>query len=687
MHGATVVLMVDEGAVSSWTVADIARIYGQPLPTIETLRSRDAAFPQPRGRKGRAFLYLPSDVQAWAMKRGWRPQRDINGEGKGTGLSLLPDVYTAARAALGCLHAQGRLNSPLTNPDKAFTALIESGNPWALQVGLSGIAPVLRRALDSVSTEELENLREISEHPDSWGDDVDFVIGAEATDSGRILPTYSSPRLVGWISSLCPTAGGTALDPACGTGLLLSSVARAGNTGDLRLVGMDQDPEAVRVSALRLLAHGQRSELLTGDALDPEGPMLKLRGVCDLVVGDVPTGPSSEWARLETQFGRAPKNEQEFLWLACAFDALKPGGRAVICTPARALESPGRAARMRSNLVERGAVSAVVTLPAGMRPGAAPALALWVLTKHETSTPRPFLTVNAAVIEQHAQNEAKAHQLTSQVVEAFLQDSSPATDLPFGAVRFIEPSEALAASGFNFAPWSPAAQDISPFAAETPVRNMSDALVEASPDLWTELVAVRDEFDTVMTALWERLRDPDQAATSVTLGELLRRNDVLMFEVRMARDTASISRSWTFPTEPEPHHPGRGDRPGVLSERPRSGDVAVTRTEQTGVNVFGAEVIADVADAQDLPAGTRRLLRIRADSPELTPEAIAAAINAVAANGWPKGSRGDLDIERATSYIRVPLSGANEIGLEAALQLRDHLEPLLNRLADPAHWT
>jgi hypothetical protein len=97
--------------------------------------------------------------------------------------------------------------------------------------------------------------------------------------------------------------------------------------------------------------------------------------------------------------------------------------------------------------------------------------------------------------------------------------------------------------------------------------------------------------------------------------------------------------------------PDLQERYAPLANQPAH-DVAFARTEQSGINTYGA-----------------------------------TAINAVAANGWPKGSRGDLDIERATSYIRVPKNGANEICLQAALHLRDHLEPLLNRLADPSHWT
>jgi len=125
----------------------------------------------------------------------------------------------------------------------------------------------------------------------------------------------------------------------------------------------------------------------------------------------------------------------------------------------------------------------------------------------------------------------------------------------------------------------------------------------------------------------------------------------------------------------------------VATVRPVAGDVAVTRTEHSGETTYAAIVIPASPDTPALPDGTKQLLRIQTPSPELAPAAIAAAINAVAATGWPQGSRGNLDLERAASYIRVPLSEANESGLQAALHLRQQLEPLLTKLADPSHWT
>ena len=678
--------MVLDDPKASWTVADIARVYVEPIATIETLRSRDAGFPKPSGRRGRAFLYLQADIETWAGHRGWRRRSDSDIGGEISGLARLPSDFTAVRAGLGCLHAQGRLDASAIDPARALADLAASEGPWAAQVAISAITPILLEAHRVASPGQLEVLRMISHDPESWGDDVDLAIGAEATDAGRILPTCTSRRLVGWISALCRQPQGVVLDPACGTGLLLSTVARGTANAAVRLVGIDNDPDAVRVSALRLLAHGQQAELITGDALDPQGPMTAWRDTCDLVVGDVPTGSTDDWSVLKTRFGRAPKNEQEFLWLASAIDALKVGGRAVICTPARALESPGRAARFRSSFVEQGAVIAVITLPAGMRPGAAPAMALWILGKSETG-PRPLLTINAAVLEQHAPDEVTAQHTAAAVVEAFLHGAPLAPDLPFGAVRMIELSEALAESGFNFAPWSPAARDIESSPAPAVQSSQTQHPTGPPPDLWTELIAARQEFDTVMTALRERQREPHQAPSSVTLDELLRRGDVLMIDPRPEPDTSSAGVDLTPPAQAQAHPAALPDPAESLVKRPILGDVAFARTEQSGVNMYGATVISVSSDSADLPIGTRRLFRVRAGSQEVSSEAIATAINAVAANGWPKGSRGDLDIERATSYIRVPKSAANELGLQAALHLRDHLEPLLNRLADPSHWT
>lgn len=686
------------------TVAEIASVYGQKVATVETLRSRDQNFPAASGRRGRAFVYPADQVRAWAEPRGWRSTDEALGGDHASGLSRLPDVYTATRAALGCLHARGCLESGLGSPDALLSLLLDPASPWAAQVNAAGIGPVLEEGLAADPSTMMASLRQLAHSPEVWGPQTDAAIGGEVTEGGRILPTYSSPRLVRWITALSGQPTGVLVDPACGTGLLLSAVAAKAPGAGVHLLGLDNDAEAIRTSALRLLAHGLNAELVSGDALDPNGPIRSRAESCDLVVADVPSGVNPDWPSLGRELGqglrRAPKNEQEFLWLATILSMLRPGGRAVVCTPARALESPGRAAPIRSDLVAQGAITAVVTLPSGMRPGAAPSLALWVLRKPVDGTPRPLLTINAAVLEQHVGNETETQQLIAAVLDAadagelssgmpLPVDCLPAgiTFLPFGGIRLIEPGKSLADCGFNVAPWSPAAQELPP----SSTTQTSDSGVDHEPvgrarDIWDELITAREDLDAVMAAYWERHRDPVHSSTSVTLAELLRRGDLLIFDVRLDHEAYDITRSWDFAPEQRDIPTDRTDHEILLAKRPLAGDIAVTRSEVAGATTHGAVVLNRVEEVASLPDGTRRLLRLRDPSLPLTPESIAAAINAVAANGWPQGARGDLDIERATSYIRVPLAQAGELGLEAALHLKERMDPLLRVLADPASW-
>ena len=164
---------------TGWTVADIAHVYGEPVATIETLRSRDGGFPKPIGRRGRAFVYGQADVKSWAGKRGWRPQSDSDIGDENSGLGRLPDLLTAVLAALGCLHAQGRLDASDIDPARALADLVASEGPWAAQLAISTISPILEQALGFASPAEVITSDALDPQGPmtAWRDACDLVVG------------------------------------------------------------------------------------------------------------------------------------------------------------------------------------------------------------------------------------------------------------------------------------------------------------------------------------------------------------------------------------------------------------------------------------------------------------------------------------------------------------------------------
>jgi hypothetical protein len=196
----------------------------------------------------------------------------------------------------------------------------------------------------------------------------------------------------------------------------------------------------------------------------------------------------------------------------------------------------------------------------------------------------------------------------------------------------------------------------------------------------------RDQLESVYQALRERQRD-DENATAATITQLLRSGDLLLFDVTSDDNVETLTASFTFPVNDVTVPLSRRATQGDLAARPRGGDVAITRVDSATGSRYAATICHAGGPTPPLPEGTRRVLRPRADQDDITAENVALAVNAVATTGWPQGSRGDLDIERAFSYIRVPSTSAEQLGIDAALTLRSTLTPVLDELADPATWS
>lgn len=192
----------------------------------------------------------------------------------------------------------------------------------------------------------------------------EFLLGRHLDANPRQY-TLTPPGPAELMAALAGTGARSVLDPACGTGGLLRAVA-----APTALYGQDTAPELAALTALRLALHGTAevraaaADSLRADAFP--------RPAVDAVLCHPPFNERN-WGHEELaydprwEYGFPARTESELAWVQHALAHLREGGTAVLLMPpAVAARRSGR--RIRADLLRRGALRAVIALPAGAAP-------------------------------------------------------------------------------------------------------------------------------------------------------------------------------------------------------------------------------------------------------------------------------------------------------------------------------
>ncbi|WP_043649682.1 N-6 DNA methylase [Nocardia thailandica] len=212
--------------------------------------------------------------------------------------------------------------------------------------------------------------------------------GFDAVPSTGIYPT--EPPVAALMADLLAAASApkprTVLDPACGSGTLLTEAARVGAT---TLAGQDVLPvQAARTGTLLTTELPAATvDIRTGDSLLADAfPGQHF----DAVLSNPPYA-QRDWGAdrlaldLRWEYSVPPRGESELAWVQHALAHLNPGGTAVLLLPpAVASRTSGR--RIRMELLRAGALRAVIALPPGASTPRQIGLQIWVLHRPDQSS-------------------------------------------------------------------------------------------------------------------------------------------------------------------------------------------------------------------------------------------------------------------------------------------------------------
>ncbi|MFD5075898.1 N-6 DNA methylase [Streptomyces sp. NPDC058371] len=377
------------------TAAGIARLAGVGRAAVSNWRRRHADFPKPVGGTETSPSFALADVEEWLRRQGKLAEVPLR-ERVGQHLSGHPEGPVTALVHAGCvlllIHDRPTVWLELSaGSDERLAELL----PVALdQVITPRFGLIRKRAVNTPSAAELlpsaPLLRGAAELAAELGarQTYEFLLGRHLDANPRQY-TLTPGGLAALMAELAGPAR-TVLDPACGTGALLRAVAPR---PDQELYGQDTAPELAALTALRLALHTKATirsavddslradayETLRADAVLCHPPFNERNWGHDELAYD------ARW-----EYGFPARTESELAWVQHALARLRDGGTAVVLMPpAAASRRSGR--RIRADLLRRGALRAVIALPAGAAPPHNIPLHLWVLRRPDKSPAQPEL--------------------------------------------------------------------------------------------------------------------------------------------------------------------------------------------------------------------------------------------------------------------------------------------------------
>ncbi|MDT0330014.1 N-6 DNA methylase [Nocardiopsis lambiniae] len=440
--------MVDAAHI---TAADIARIAQVSRTTVSNWRRRHGDFPDPVGGVGNRALFDRAQVEAWLADGGRLPERAPH-----------EHVWDQVRTVAG---EGGDLGDAVARVQGLLLALAEGGTHGVdlARERLSGLPGGDTLAL--AAQQEAANPARARRLSDRLHQAYLAALGGKA----HITPE----PLARLMADLAGVRGAEAFDPACGTGALLRAAADGGAVG---LYGQEIADATAHLARARvgMVVSGAPGEIAWGDSLISDAfPGRRF----DAVLCNPPFN-QKEWGadRLAYDerwaYGVPPRAESELAWIQHCLSHSRPGGRVVVLMPPAAASRPsGR--RIRRELVRRGALRAVIGLPAGAAAPVHVGLHLWVLEPpgEDTAPVTQVLFVSAAAGsgasgegERRPVEWERLHRDIGEAWNDFLEQPEKTADVP-GLCRSV-----------------PAVDLLDDSVDVTPERHLPLAVPEASAD-------------------------------------------------------------------------------------------------------------------------------------------------------------------------------------------------------------
>jgi len=382
------------------TASGIARMANVGRAAVSNWRRRYADFPTPVGGTPTSPLFDAREVEQWLRQQGKLHKAGTEQWAWRHIESYQPAAQMADALGIAGAYLLIRAGQPVDRSDVLLT-------PRQLLTQLRALDRQLADAVSGVLPKQWNRqLATVLHAVDQLGRERGPEFAFEYLHSKYVTSTHSLSGLAGTPDSIAEVmlalagTGSRTFDFTCGTGSILRMAAdRALDKGAVtRCYAQEINSQYALIALLRLWFVHQRA-LAAG--YDPAPPVVEVGDSlladafpglrADVVVANFPFG-IHDWGHEQLAYdprwiyGLPPRTEPELAWVQHALAHLTIGGTAVVLMPPAAAQRPaGR--RIRAELVRRGALRAVIALPAGLMPPAGIGLHIWVLSQPNPQQP------------------------------------------------------------------------------------------------------------------------------------------------------------------------------------------------------------------------------------------------------------------------------------------------------------
>jgi len=249
---------------------------------------------------------------------------------------------------------------------------------------------------------------------DLLGDAYEYLMKHFAVESGKSKGQFYTPAEVSRIiakvidAEHAKDSTQTVYDPACGSGSLLLKVASEAKPTNISIYGQEKDNATAALAILNMWLHGEPTAVIKKGQSTLSNPLFSDNGTIktfDYVVANPPFSdkkwrfgfdPENDIYGRFDGFGIPPTKNGDYAFLLHIVKSLKSTGKGACVLPHGVLFRGNAESEIRTNLIKRGYIKAIIGLPANLFYGTGIPACIVVIDKENSGERKGIFMIDAS---------------------------------------------------------------------------------------------------------------------------------------------------------------------------------------------------------------------------------------------------------------------------------------------------